>query len=219
MTAREAQDLTDDELERLLAERRRRTERAEATDPALLLGWIGDLLGPWVRLVGVERLDLDPPEFVLVFEGGARATISHRALGRQADVRAVVEPAVRRAMRTMSRAEFDEFRDFVLRVAVDVSLGAEATTAGRGRALLDAYLDARTPGEDSVEATTFGTPFTEDGVTYVSGPALRKWASLTEGERIDHREMGRMLKAAGCEAVTVDRRHRGGRARSYWRLP
>lgn len=117
---------------------------------------------------------------------------------------------------------WDQIAQALLNACEEESLGAEATDAGLCHAWLQAYLSERKPApeEEWQQALLIQSPFRYNGSVYITGAGLRKWLKLTQGENLNAKSMGAILRAGGCVAEVLGCEVEGKRTtRSVWRLP
>jgi hypothetical protein len=118
--------------------------------------------------------------------------------------------------------DWDDITRLMMKALTKQDVGAEATDRGEIAAWLSAYLAAR-PAVDSLqEAATSEYPYVaQDGRVVLFGPAFRRWLYLTYQERITNKELGRRLRAFGCEPDKVNVEDADGKrtSRGIWRLP
>jgi hypothetical protein len=137
----------------------------------------------------------------------------------RASVAAGVNELVRRPAK---QAEWDRTCAQMLKVLVELDVGAEATEKGEMSAWLTTYLSQRPPVDTLEEAATSEYPFVEadTGRVVLFGSGFRRWLYLTFQERVNPKELGRRLRAFGAEPGSVNITEGGKRSsRSIWRLP
>jgi hypothetical protein len=116
---------------------------------------------------------------------------------------------------------WDQITALIPSVCEEQDVGAEATDRGEVQAWLAQYLAQRPPVDTVDEAASSEYPFTDtEGRTVLFGPAFRRWLYVTYQERISNKELGRRLRAFGCEPDKINIRQAGKpTSRGIWRLP
>lgn len=227
----EAEELLADTLHAVEKEQEATADDAEAgqTDGAVrpnqmhretLLETLSALLGVEIRRI-VKYLS-DPPQYRLetargaIMLGGVEHLIGQAAFrNRVAAVAGVLIPKFK-------GDKWDQIAQAMLNACEEESLGAEATDAGLCHAWLQAYLSERKPApeEEWQQALLIQNPFRYNGSVYITGAGLRKWLKLTQGENLNAKSMGAILRAGGCVAEVLGCEVEGKRTtRSVWRLP
>lgn len=135
------------------------------------------------------------------------------------------QPAIMEAtgmlVASMTKAAWQRVVRMLLQAATPLDLGDEATPGGRGRSLLRAYLENRTPVEDRDEATLTKYPFVEGGRVHVFGVAMMMWLRTERFRVMSEVEFGRVMRAAECEPVRVHVTLEDGKRTKWsaWKVP
>lgn len=183
------------------------------------LDTIGQQLG--LEVLHFIKYLSDPPQFALVTPtstiplGGADGILTW------AKFRQSVWETVGHSIDRFKAVEWDRVTSLIPAAWEEQDVGAEATERGEVAAWLAAYLSNR-PATDTVEeAAASEYPFRDDeGRVCMFGPAFRRWLYLTYQERVTNKELGRRLRAFGCEPDKVNVDEAGKRtSRGIWRLP
>jgi hypothetical protein len=118
-------------------------------------------------------------------------------------------------------SEWDRVCDLILRSLVELDVGVEATERGELASWLAQYLLQRPPVDSLEEAATSEYPFVEEGRVVMFGPAFKRWLYLTYQEKVTNKELGRRLRAFGCEPDKINLTDSAGKrtSRGIWRLP
>lgn len=117
--------------------------------------------------------------------------------------------------------EWDRITQVIPSAWEEQDVGAEATDAGEIASWLSQYLTQRPPVDTLEEAATTEYPYKgEDNRIVMFGPAFRRWLYLTYQERVNHKQLGKRLRAFGCEPDKVNVEEAGRRtSRGVWKLP
>jgi hypothetical protein len=176
--------------------------------------------------LGIEVLHFikylsEPPAFALVtpvktIDLGAADGILVWAKFKQA-----VWESVGHSIPRFKATEWDRITQVIPAAWEEADVGSEATDRGEVAAWLGQYLSQRPPVDTIDEAAASEYPFKdESGRVVMFGPAFRRWLYLTYQERVNHKQLGKRLRAFGCEPDKVNVEEAGRRtSRSVWRLP
>lgn len=117
--------------------------------------------------------------------------------------------------------EWDNICTLLMKAIEEQDVGAEATERGEVASWLNTYLAQRPPVDTLEEAGASEYPLKEDGGrVLLFGPGFRRWLYLTYQERLSNKELGRRLRAFGCEPDRVHVTEGGKRtSKGVWRLP
>lgn len=117
-------------------------------------------------------------------------------------------------------AQWDRICELILKAVEEQDVGAEATERGEVSAWLSQYLAQRPPVDTVEEAATSEYPYVDSDRVVLFGPAFKRWLWLTYQERLTNKDMGRRLRAFGCEPDKINVDVDGKRtSRGIWRLP
>lgn len=124
-------------------------------------------------------------------------------------------------IRRFKPGDWDRICDQMLHVVVELDVGSEATERGELSSWLSGYLSQRPPVDTLEEAATSEYPYVDDGRVVMFGPAFKRWLYLTYQEKITNKDLGRRLRAFGCEPDKVNVNDTSGKrtTRAIWRLP
>lgn len=180
---------------------------------------IGSQLG--FEILHVLKYLSDPAQFALVTPTSTILLGGNDGILVWSKFKAAVWEAVGIQVPRFKAAEWDRITELVPKAWEEQDIGAEATERGETVAWLAAYLAQRPPVEDMKEAASSEYPFVDsDGRVVMFGPAFRRWLFLTYQERVTNVQLGRRLKAFGCNPDKVTVEEAGKRtSRSIWRLP
>jgi len=163
----------------------------------------------------------DPPSYAMVTPtetiplGGADGILVW------AKFKQSVWQAVGHSIPRFKTVDWDRLCEIVPALCEEQDVGAEATERGEVHAWLAADRSQR-PATDTVEeAAASEYPFNDgSGRVCMFGPAFRRWLYLTYQERVTNKELGRRLRAFGCEPDKINVDEAGKRtSRGIWRLP
>lgn len=160
--------------------------------------------------LGIEVLHLwqftsEPPSYQLV-------TPTHRVDLKDTDA-LLAWPKIRTAIYEVIGHQLDRFKQpawdrltaLFPRVWEQQDVGFETTERGQVHMWLSYYLEDKPAVGSQEEALEMEVPFINaDGRTVIFGPALRRYLHYKFGDRINPREMGRMLRKADCTADAVN---------------
>lgn len=208
-----------DEVGEALDEAKRTGDDEQVKDARrAALDVIGQQLG--LEVLHFIKYLSEPPQFALVTPtqtiplGGADGILVW------AKFRQAVWETVGHQIERFKAVEWDRITQLIPRAWEEQDIGAEATERGEVAAWLSQYLSQRPPVDTVSEAATSEYPYTADGRVVLFGPAFRRWLYLTYQERVTNKELGRRLRAFGCEPDKVNVEDDGKRTtRGIWRLP
>jgi hypothetical protein len=99
---------------------------------------------------------------------------------------------------TQKGANWDDLINLFLRIIIHNSAGPESTEQGQCLQWIEGYLHAATVHSNKADAKIAGEPWAEDGYTYISGPAFRRWIAFSLGDKVDSKQLAIMLKNIGA---------------------
>lgn len=147
-------------------------------------------------------------------------------LMNQARFREVVYEQAQKLMTRYKNEQWDTVLGTIKDVAQRVDAGEHSDERDQVAKWLTDYLTDNTPilDTDEQDVMTAKIPYRvfEDGDIYFWGNRLREHIELNQGERVDGKQLGRMLRRIGCrpDSVYFDHPETGKRAHtSVWRLP
>jgi hypothetical protein len=172
------------------------------------------------QLLGIED---DGHRYTLVGRRGGKVC-TERQWAEFRTARPVIEAAIDAVLpRHLSPAQWRQVRRHLLVAKVVTDLGALATEGGLAREWLTLYLDQHPTDSERIHfeiPTATGGPYWRDGRQWIFGTAFRMWLRIHQSEVVDHKRLGRMLRAAGCEPTqhhaVIDSRRT---TRSVWSVP
>jgi hypothetical protein len=96
-------------------------------------------------------------------------------------------------------ANWDDLINAFFHTVQQDTAGPESTEQGQCFQWIEGYLNSATVHNDKANAKIAGEPWTEDGYTYISGPAFRRWIAFNLGDKVDSKQLAIMLKNIGAE--------------------
>lgn len=177
--------------------------------------------------LGIEVLHFikylsEPPQFAVVTPTATIPLGQADGILVWAKFRQAVWETVGHQIDRFKAAEWDRVTSLIPQAWEEQDVGAEATERGEVAAWLSAYLSQRPPVDTVQEAAQSEYPFTgADDRVVLFGPAFRRWLYLTYQERVTNKDLGRRLRAFGCEPDKVNVEDPDGKrtSRGVWRLP
>jgi hypothetical protein len=210
-----------DEVGDALDEARRSGDpEAEKDARRAALDVIGQQLG--LEVLHFIKYLSEPPAFSMVTPTATIPLGGADGILVWAKFRQAVWETVGHQIERMKAMEWDRITQQIPRVWEEQDVGAEATERGEVAAWLGQYLAQRPPVETLEEAATSEYPYVaDDGRVVLFGPAFRRWLYLTYQERVTNKELGRRLRAFGCEPDKINVEGADGKrtTRGIWRLP
>jgi hypothetical protein len=164
----------------------------------------------------------DPPQFAVVTPTATIPLGGSDGILVWAKFKAAVWESVGHQIERFKPSEWDRVTRLIPRAWEEQDVGAEATERGEVAAWLAQYLSQRPPVDTLEEAASSEYPFNdENGRVVLFGPAFRRWLYLTYQERVTNKELGRRLRAFGCEPDKLNVADQTGKrtTRGIWRLP
>lgn len=217
------QDATEalDEVGEALVDAKRSGDPEQEKDARrAALDVIGQQLG--LEVLHIIKYLSEPPQFALVTPTAAIPLGGSDGILVWAKFRQALWESVGHQIDRFKAVDWDRVTALIPHAWEEQDIGAEATERGEVAAWLAQYLAQRPPVDTLVEAATSEYPFTEEsGRIVLFGPAFRRWLYLTYQERITNKELGRRLRAFGCEPdkVNVTGADNKRSTRGIWRLP
>ena len=182
-----------------------------------LLGTVSALFG--VNIQKITKYLSDPPQYRLSTQAGSILLGDVSNLIGQANLRNKVASATGRYIPKMKGDKWDQIAQALLDVCVEEDVGSESTDRGMVESWLGEYLEERRPIEHIEEAVEQKSPFVKDGEVYIFASDLRKWLSVTRGEKIPSKSLGTFLRSADCVpevvGVMIDEKRT---TRSVWKI-
>lgn len=172
-----------------------------------------------VEVVRVIKYLSEPAVWRLVTPGGeitlgeaAEVLTAKKMKQKLYEVAGVVLPDIK-------QPKWDKVALLIQKVVDDEALPSEATDAGQVRAWLADFLSHRQPvNRDEVEETDH--PFYDGDEIVIFSNSFRQWLKQFEGERINNKELGVLLRLSGAQHAAEHLIVQGKRTtRSVWRIP
>lgn len=186
-----------------------------------LLGNLRNVLN--VPITRIIKYKSDPPEYRLETERGSIRLGSVSNLIGQAKLRDHVAAATGIYMLSIGSANWPNVAQMMLNLCEEEDIGSEATDKGSVESWLADYLDERAPVDDRQKALPTRQPFYHEGDLCIFGADLRRWLTVTRGERITSKEMGQKLRLVNGEATVMAFQKAEDSpemtTRSIWRIP
>lgn len=175
-----------------------------------------------IEVVHFIKYMSDPPAYACEVAGGAIVDLGGAdGILRYDKFKQSVWQSIDEQIPRFKQAEWDRITALIPMLCVKQDVGAEATDRGEMGAWLSGYLGQRPPVDTMEEATTSEYPyFDEEKRVVMFGQAFKRWLYLTFQERISNKDLGKRLRAFGCEPGKVNVDVAGKRStRAVWRLP
>lgn len=169
----------------------------------------------------LHKSQADPPEYTLYLEDGLDIF-----LGRVNNILSFALFRERLASLTgyilpsKIKDGWEHYAQALLSIAEDEDIGPEAKEVSRARVWITHYLDDNkiTPEK---QPTNLTSPFLENGEVVIIGHHFVQWLNTARNEKTNGKEVGRILRRAGCEHIVVYKKIGGKRetTRYSWRVP
>jgi hypothetical protein len=217
------QDATEaiDEVGEALTEAKRSGDPEREKDARrAALDVVGQQLG--LEVLHIIKYLSEPPQFAIVTPTCTIPLGGSDGILVWAKFRQALWESVGHQIDRFKAVDWDRVTALIPKAWEEQDIGAEATERGEVQAWLSSYLAQRPPVDTLVEAATSEYPFVEEsGKIVLFGPAFRRWLYLTYQERITNKELGRRLRAFGCEPDKVNVTDAANKrtTRGIWRLP
>jgi len=157
-----------------------------------------------IRIERIVRFVADPPQFRLVMAegsidlGGAETILSAHKL------RAKIAGVSKILIDRFKGDRWDPIAQAILKASEDEDLGADSSASGLVREWLAEYFRQNRPMEDRGQAIDLRAPFTaQDGAVLIFLSGLQQWLAFYCSERFSRKQLGIMLRSAGCDPRTV----------------
>lgn len=219
----EALGCTIDEAAQKIAERDERDAvLAETKDPELLLPAIRDELKLHAKVERIVKTVSSPPHYRIETDcGSVHLGPSSKWATRPGDFSAAFldtigyQPTVPTGQRRLA------LNSMIARAAEEEDIGEEATDVGWVRSVLRSYLAMQPPVDNREEASTTEYPWLEGDRVAVFGRSVDKHVRFTFMQKPTPAELGKMLRAVGCEPFRAKITTCDGKptTRSAWLLP
>jgi len=118
--------------------------------------------------------------------------------------------------------DWDPIAQAILRAAEDEDLGADSSPEGLVAEWLGEFLAQQRVEEDRAQAMVLRVPFLmSDGTTMIFLGGFQQWLSFYRNEKMGRRQLGILLRSAGCQPRAVAYRDSSGgqSTRNVWAVP
>lgn len=156
----------------------------------------------------IIRYDSSPPSYKALMHDTTLAFGPVDGITDQKKFRNTIAAAIGHLPPIQKGANWDDLINAFFHAVQQDTAGPESTEQGQCFQWIEGYLNSATVHNDKANAKIAGEPWTEDGYTYISGPAFRRWIAFNLGDKVDSKQLAIMLKNIGAEP-------RAG----AWRLP
>ena len=157
-----------------------------------------------IRIERIVRFVADPPQFRLIMPegsidlGGAETILEARKL------RAKIAGVSKILIERFKGDRWDPIAQAILKASEDEDLGADSTADGIVGEWLSEYLRQNRPLEDRQQAIGLRAPFmTSEGTVLLFLSSLQQWLAFYRSERLNRKQLGILLRSAGCSPKTV----------------
>ena len=168
-----------------------------------------------IKLSSVKRITGDPPQIVLEFDEGTCTLSTGDVLSPKALQQAVAESTkvVIRKLSTRTNPTHERLADLILKAAVDVDAGMEATGIGELTVLLRDFLSSQrtVPDLDEVKDVPEHGSFRQGKLIWVGLMDLVQRSGARWGMKTSIRQMAQRLRALGIERKTFSLPDRSSR--------
>lgn len=174
-----------------------------------------------IEVIRIIKFRATPPSYRMVTPtvgvdlGGSADVLSW------ATMRAQIAGATDKLIPRFKTQAWDRLAQMIFDVCEEQDTGIESTEHGQVQLWLDEYLTARPPVSTVDEAVMTEYPYVEHGQVHIFGAQFRRWLWIGRGERVNQKDLGRMLRVFGCEPVKLTVNVDGGQktTRSVWKVP
>lgn len=175
-----------------------------------------------VHIIRIVRFVADPPQFRLIMEEGSIDLGGTETLLSSNKFRIKVAGLSKRLISRFTGQQWDPIAQAILRAAIDEDLGADSTAEGLVAEWMGEYFAQHRPESDRTNAVTLKIPFWQgegDPVIFLS--AFQQWLGFFRNEKMSRRQLGIMLRSAGCSPKTIwFRSEEGTDSSTYcWTIP
>lgn len=181
---------------------------------------ISQMIG--VHVIRIIRYVADPPQFRLVMEEGSIDLGGAETIVNSGKFRVAVAALSKHLITRVTGKDWDPIAQAILRAAEDEDLGADSSPEGLVAEWLGEFLAQQRVEEDRTQAMAMRTPFfMADGTTMIFLGPFQQWLAFFRNEKMGRRQLGMLLRAAGCVPRAVAYRDSGGgqSTRNVWAVP
>ena len=157
-----------------------------------------------VHIIRIVRFVADPPQFRLIMEEGSIDLGGTDTLLSPHKFRVKVAGLSKRLITRFNGQQWDPIAQAILRAAIDEDLGADSTAEGLVNEWMGEYFGQHRPESDRTNAVTLKIPFwKEEGDPVIFLSAFQQWLGFFRNEKMSRRQLGIMLRSAGCSPKTI----------------
>lgn len=156
----------------------------------------------------IVRYDSSPPSYRAAIEDSTLSFGPVDGITDQKKLRNTIAAATGQLPATQKGDIWDDIVNTMLSTVQQDTAGPESTEQGQCIQWIDGYLHSATVHSNKEDGKTAGEPWTEDGETFISGAAFRRWIAFNLGDKIDSKQLAIMLKNIGAIPI-----------RGTWKLP
>lgn len=183
-----------------------------------------------VKIKRFVKFTSDPPQFKVETAAGDALLGDGQAILRQRTFRGKILNATDKVISHHEKEDFENILQALLNAVKKLEIGDETTNAGAVRVWLQSYFkqrnsfkwEDREERQDFLESQSFTkSRFEKDGDIYIFLTDFRKWLKINEMEKISKKQLGIMLRAAGCEPEKIHYYKKDGTRTTLqaWRTP
>jgi len=196
-----------DDMKNILGKR-----RVEVSDEnrIALLAELGHLLAD-VQITEARRYLGDDPTFVLYTDGGVVRVGGWANVVNQTRFRGPFEGVTGEVIPPYDKAAWAQVRALILKASVDIEVHDEATEQGQVRVWVEEYLEVHPATSERAEfneqwrdSIRMDNPFQMNGDTCITLNGTKSFIKNVIGERIDRKDLARLLRAEGWESDKVN---------------
>lgn len=181
---------------------------------------ISQMIG--VHVIRIIRYIADPPQFRLVMEEGSIDLGGAENIVNSGKFRVAVAALSKHLITRITGKDWDPIAQAILRAAEDEDLGADSSPEGLVAEWLGEFLAQQRVEEDRAQAMVLRVPFLmSDGTTMIFLGGFQQWLSFYRNEKMGRRQLGILLRSAGCQPRAVAYRDSSGgqSTRNVWAVP
>lgn len=156
----------------------------------------------------IIRYDSSPPSYRAAIEDSTLSFGPVDGITDQKKFRNTIAAAIGHLPPTQKGDIWDDIVNTMLSTVQQDTAGPESTEQGQCIQWIEGYLQSATVHSNKEDGKTSGEPWTEDGETFISGAAFRRWIALSLGDKIESKQLAIMLKNIGATPM-----------KGTWKLP